>query len=406
MPILYSIIKMQSNKYILFTIVLSQFMCTSLWFASNGVMDEMVAHFGFDQKAIGHLTAAVQFGFITGTLCYAILTIADRYSPSKVFFVSAILGAIFNLAMQFEFNNTLSIICWRFLTGFFLAGIYPVGMKIAADYFEKGLGRSLGLLVGALVLGTAFPHLLKALGADFPWQAVIYSTSVLACLGGLSMLVFVPDGPYRKVGQKVDLSAFIRVFDNIALKEAAFGYFGHMWELYAFWTFIPVLLHFYFKNHFYSDSKLALLAFIVISIGSLGCIAAAYLAEKWDTSKTAYLALGTSLTCGLLSPIVLLYANTWIFTVYILIWGFSVIADSPMFSTLVGMNARPDQKATAFTIVNCTGFAISIASIQLLNYLQDSIPVQYLFCILAIGPILSLWHSITSRNTDNMAEAI
>lgn len=397
---------MHSSKYILFTIVLSQFMCTSLWFASNGVMDDMVLHYGFDQKAIGHLTAAVQFGFISGTLCYAILTIADRFSPSKVFFASAILGAVFNLAMQFEFNSNFSILIWRFLTGFFLAGIYPVGMKIAADYFEEGLGRSLGFLVGALVLGTALPHLLKALGTDFPWQAVILSTSALACLGGIAMLVFVPDGPYRKKGQEVDLSAFIKVFDNNALKKAAFGYFGHMWELYAFWTFVPVMLHFYFKNHSYTESQLALLAFIVISIGSLGCITAAYLAEKWDTGKTAYMALGTSLVCGLLSPIVLLYANIWVFTVYILIWGFSVIADSPMFSTLVGQNARPDQKATAFTIVNCTGFAISIISIQILNYLQESMPVEFLFLILALGPILSLWYSIASRKSGREFDSI
>ena len=154
---------MNPPKRILPIIVISQFCCTSLWFAGNGVMRDLVANFNLNQSALGHLTSAVQFGFISGTLVFALLTIADRYSPSKVFLFSALLGATCNVLMIGSYNNFSSLLLFRFLTGFFLAGIYPVGMKIAADYYDKGLGKSLGFLVGALVLGTALPHLLKDL---------------------------------------------------------------------------------------------------------------------------------------------------------------------------------------------------------------------------------------------------
>jgi MFS family permease len=156
-------------KIILPVIVISQFCCTSLWFAGNAVMDALVTNFNLNGSALGHLTSAVQFGFIVGTLVFAILTIADRFSPSKIFFISALLGALCNVFVIWESNSLATLLLFRFLTGFFLAGIYPVGMKIATDYYEKGLGKSLGFLVGALVIGTAFPHLLNGMTATFKW---------------------------------------------------------------------------------------------------------------------------------------------------------------------------------------------------------------------------------------------
>ena len=150
---------MNSTKRILPVIVLSQFCCTSLWFAGNAVMPDLLSTFDLEDSALGHLTSAVQFGFIIGTLVFAIFTIADRYSPSKVFLISALLGALFNAFTTLDTNTLTSLLALRFLTGFFLAGIYPIGMKIATDYYEKGLGKSLGFLVGALAIGTAFPHL-------------------------------------------------------------------------------------------------------------------------------------------------------------------------------------------------------------------------------------------------------
>ena len=164
---------MNNNRWLLPLIVIAQFCGISLWFSGNAVMGNLTEAFQLKTSAMGHLTSAVQFGFIIGTLIFALLTIADRYSPSRVFFISAIFAAIFNLGIILSYNSFASLLGFRFLTGFFLAGIYPVGMKISADYFQKGLGKSLGFLVGALVLGTAFPHLLKGFTRDLPWRIVL-----------------------------------------------------------------------------------------------------------------------------------------------------------------------------------------------------------------------------------------
>lgn len=202
------------------------------------MITNLVLDFNLNANALGHLSSAVQFGFIVGTLLFAILTIADRFAPSKVFLVCAIVGAAFNLAVIWEGNSLMSLLSFRFFTGFFLAGIYPVGMKIAADYYQKGLGKSLGFLVGALVLGTAFPHLLKDLTGFYPWHMVLLTTSTLAIFGGVLMVSLVPEGPFRKQSQQTDISAFFKVFEHFEFRSAAFGYFGHMWELYAFWAFL------------------------------------------------------------------------------------------------------------------------------------------------------------------------
>ncbi|MEP2024410.1 MFS transporter, partial [Reichenbachiella sp.] len=250
-------------------IVISQFCCTSLWFAGNGVMSDLMVSFQLGDKALGHLTSSVQFGFILGTLSFAILMIADRFSPSKVFLICALLGALVNAGIIWEGNSLESILAFRLLTGFFLAGIYPVGMKIAADHFEKGLGQSLSFLVGALVIGTAFPHLLKDMTDTFPWQFVLLTTSLLALIGGGLMLTFVPDGPYRKPIQQLDLSVFFSVFKNRNFRSAAFGYFGHMWELYAFWAFVPVMLMSFDTTHPGATTNISLWSFLIIGLGGL-----------------------------------------------------------------------------------------------------------------------------------------
>jgi len=205
-------------------------------------MNDLVIAFQLSSDALGHLTSAVQFGFIIGTLGFALLTLADRFSPSRVFFICALIGALCNLTTIINQNLLATLLVSRFLTGLCLAGIYPVGMKIAADYYDKGLGKSLGYLVGALVLGTALPHLLKGFNGDLPWRLVLISTSVLSVIGGLLMVGLVPDGPYRKPSQKLDLSIWFKVFKHSKFKVAALGYFGHMWELYAFWAFVPLII--------------------------------------------------------------------------------------------------------------------------------------------------------------------
>src|SRR4051812_29308186 len=251
-------------KRILPTIVISQFCCTSLWFAGNAIIPDIIKEFQLDPTFLANLTSAVQFGFIIGTLVFALFTISDRFPPSLVFFFCAIIAALFNLAITLEGIHSIQILLFRFFTGFFLAGIYPVGMKIASDYYQKGLGKSLGFLVGALVLGTAFPHLLKNMTMDLPWKYVIYSTSTLSVLGGLCMRLLVPNGPHRKQSQQLQISAFLDGFKNKKFRAAAFGYFGHMWELYTFWAFLPLLLTMYKNQHPTVEFSVPLLSFLII----------------------------------------------------------------------------------------------------------------------------------------------
>lgn len=378
------------KKHILTVIVLSQFCCTSLWFAGNAVMNDLVSNFELDQHALGHLTSGVQFGFITGTLLFAILTIADRFSPSRVFFVCAMLGALFNVGLIGQNNGFFSLIMLRFFTGFFLAGIYPFGMKIAADYYEKGLGKSLGFLVGALVLGTAFPHFLKGFSGMVPWHFMILGTSVLAVLGGCLMYIFVPDGPFRKSSQKLNPSALFNVFKNRDFRSAAFGYFGHMWELYAFWAFIPVLLSTYQSLHHEESMNIPAITFFIMATGGAACVMGGYVSVRIGTKKTAFTALLLSCLCCILSPFIFYTRSPQIFIAFLLFWGMMVVADSPLFSTLVAQNTQADTKGTALTIVNCLGFSITILSIQLLTYLMTSIHPRYLFTILALGPMFGL----------------
>ncbi|MEM6892878.1 MAG: MFS transporter [Bacteroidota bacterium] len=380
---------MKPHKHILPVIVIAQFFCTSLWFAGNGVLNSLLEEQGIN-ISIGTVTASVQFGFISGTLLFAILTITDRFSPSKVFLACAILGAVCNLGVIWKHSGSELLLTSRFATGFFLAGIYPVGMKIAADYFDKGLGKSLGYLVGALVVGTALPHFLKWLTALFPWQSVIWGTSWLALIGGGLMLVFVPDGPFRRPGQSIDLTAWFSIFKKPDFRAAAFGYFGHMWELYTFWAFIPILLAFYVKRHDINELSISFWSFCVIAVGGLACVSGGYISQRKGVKRTARSALLLSGVCCLLSPLALLYAPLPLFLVFLLIWGMVVIMDSPLFSTLVAQSAPQTIKGTALTITNCIGFAITILSLQLIQLLQGIVPDVFLFMVLALGPLFGL----------------
>ncbi|MEO9894395.1 MFS transporter [Aurantibacter sp.] len=389
---------MKQSKFILPIIVISQLCCTSLWFAGNGVINDLIINFNLEVSALGHLTSAVQFGFIIGTLIFAMFTIADRFSPSKVFLVSAIFGALFNLGIIWESHNLLSLLTLRFFTGFFLAGIYPVGMKIAADYYKEGLGKSLGFLVGALVIGTAFPHLLKEITSTYSWKSVLITTSALATFGGLLMLLLVPDGPYRKPSQRTNLSAFISVFKKQEFRSAAFGYFGHMWELYTFWVFVPLLLKTYSILNPAIALNIPLLSFIIIGLGGLACIISGYLSEKIGTKQTATIALLLSGLCCLISPLLITTQSEYLFIGFLLFWGMVVVADSPLLSTLVAKNAPSEIKGTALTIVNCIGFSISIISIQLLTFLIDISNTNLMYMLLAIGPIFGLIALLKKHN--------
>lgn len=368
-------------------------------------MGSLIAEFGFPAQTIGHLISSVQLGFISGTLVFAFLAIADRLSPSLVFFMSAILGSLSNLALIVVAGDLTLMYGSRFLTGFFLAGIYPVGMKIAADHFDKDLGKALGYLLGALVLGTAFPHLLKSMLNDFPWEHTVTAVSVLAIMGGLVILFFVPDGPYRRKNTQFRGFHLLKIFRIRDLRAAAFGYFGHMWELYTFWTFVPVIVAAFLYPEMAIPSEISLLTFLIIGVGSVGCVIGGYVSRITGSYHVALLALSLSFMCCLVSPLVFTLNPAFIF-VFLLFWGMVVIMDSPQFSSLVAQTAPAEEKASALTIVNCIGFSITILSIQLINFLSGHIHIQWLFVFLLPGPALGLYAMLFWRGEGNLQKTI
>lgn len=386
-------------KPALAVIVISQFLCTSLWFATNAIMPDILQALQLAPGFLAHLTSAVQLGFILGTLVFAVLTISDRFSPSRVFFTSALIAAFFNLAIGIGGLSAAGLLGFRFLTGFFLAGIYPVGMKIASDYYQQGLGKSLGLLVGALVVGTAFPHLLKSMGADFPWRQVVFTTSALSVAGGFTLLAFVPDGPYRRPGPQLRLTALLQGFRKQEFRSAAFGYFGHMWELYAFWTFVPLMLTTYNRQYPGAELNVPLFSFLIIASGGGACVGSGLLSQNFSPRHLAALFLSVSGLCCLLSPVFLLHSSAPLLLLFLFTWGLAVIADSPLFSTLVAQQAPEAARGTALTIVNCIGFSITIVSMQLVNALSGMLNAQYMYMVLAIGPILGLLALVQNKTT-------
>lgn len=375
-------------NYILPVIVFAQFAGSSLWFAGNAIVGDLQTALQLEAGVTGDITAAVQFGFIIGTLIFAFLAIADRFSPSKVFLWSAILGAFFNLSVYLFAKDLTSLLLLRFATGFFLAGIYPVGMKIASDWYAKGLGKALGYLVGALVLGTAFPHLLKVIGQSLPWEMILWTTSGLAVLGGALLYLLVPNGPNRKVGAKFEWNAIPKIFGFREFRAAAYGYFGHMWELYTFWAFIPLIIDTYNELN-QTALAISLWSFSIIAIGTLGCIIGGYISLKKGSAKVAFWMLLISGLCCLLSPL-FFQLSPILFLVGMLIWGFTVVGDSPQFSTIVAKTAPSLYIGTALTIVNCIGFALTIISIHMLNYFQSILGVSNVFLVLLIGPMIGL----------------
>jgi MFS family permease len=378
-------------KRVLPVIVLSQFAGTSLWFVGNAVLPELKEALQLNQYAVSLVTSAVMLGFIAGTLVFAFFSLADRFSPVKLFFISSLLGALTNAAVAWLAKDAASLFTLRFLTGFFIAGIYPVGMKIAADWYEKGLGKALGYLLGALIIGTAFPHLLKNRGFALPWKSVLYYTSLFALIGGILMFLFVGDGPYRKKSGGFQWNAFSEIFRSKRWKQAAFGYFGHMWELYTFWGFLPLILHLYAtKNGI--ELNIPLLSFLIIAIGSIGSVSGGYLSRHWGSAKVASLALFISGLCCFLSPLAY-HVPLPVFVFFLFIWGLTVSPDSPQFSALVTAYAPEHLRGTALTIYNSIGFSISTISLIVIDRIFNSTGFfggENTFLLLGIGALMGL----------------
>ncbi len=379
---------MNIKPHILPVIIFSQFACTSLWFAGNAIVGDLAKYHDLEPGLTGLMLSTVQLGFILGTLLFAAMMLVDRFSPSKLFLGCAFLAALCNAILLLEHLTELTLLTARFTTGFFLAGIYPVGMKIASDYYEQGLGKALGFLVGALVMGTSFPHAIRGMSLGTDYTLVITITSVLAICGGLSMYLLVPNGPFRKPSTVLQLKAGITLFKIPAFKNVAFGYFGHMWELYAFWAFLPFAIGTY-NSLGNSTISSSIWTFIIIALGCVSCIIGGYISLKKGSKKVAVVSLAISGILCCISPL-LFQLPQQLFLILLSVWGMAVVSDSPQFSTLVAASAPAQLKGTALTLVNCIGFTISIVSIQLLSFLVKGIDPVYIFSILAIGPVFGL----------------
>lgn len=374
-------------------LVFGQFAGGSLWFAGNAVLEPLCEDLGFPPGSVGELTAAVQVGFMVGTLVFAFLNLADRHPPERVFLVSALGGALANLAVVLLAVDLGSLILLRFLTGVSLAGVYPVGMKIAASWYRRGLGGALGYLVGALVVGKSFPHFLRALGQDWAWQTVFVSLSLLAASGGILLVLLVRTGPYLGHHAPFNPRAIGVIFRSASFRSSALGYFGHMWELYAFWTFVPLWAGVYLARQPDLEWNVSLLTGWVIAVGGLSCVAGGALSRRFGSARVASVQLVTSaLLCGL-SPLLLERASPFIFLAGLTLWGLVVVGDSPQFSALNALTAPRDYVGSALTIVTCVGFLLTVPAIELAGALLERGQAAWIYVSLAPGPVLG-WISL------------
>lgn len=364
------------SRFILPVIVFAQFAGTSLWFAANAILPEVTT----SKSSFANIYSIVQLGFIAGTFIFSITSVADRYSPKLVFFISSLCAALANVMLCWNGENISWLLLLRFITGFFLAGIYPVGMKMAADCFPKKLGSALGYLVGALVLGTAFPYAFQTELQSFQWQEVLVYISIVAVTGGLMILLVVPSYTSAESSNfSFRQHSIISIFKSRNFRASAFGYFGHMWELYAFWAFVPIILQWYnVQNAVRLD--IPMWSFLIIAAGCAGCITGGFLSRWLGSKSVAMYSLILSGGCCVALPF-LFSAPVMIFLFVMMAWGFFVVSDSPQFSTMVAKSVR-ENKGTALTLVTCIGFAITIVSIQLLRYTLDKFGEYGLFALL------------------------
>lgn len=360
----------------------------SLWFSASAIVPRLQSEWHLSEAGASWLTLAVQLGFVAGTLLSALLNLPDIMSARRLFTVSAIFGAAANASFALFAQGITSGVALRFLTGLFLAGVYPPGMKIMATWFKRGRGLAIGILVGALTLGKASPYLVNAVGSA-DWHRNVLFVSMLAVAGGLIVLLFVADGPFALPPARFDIREAARVFSNRGLRLANFGYFGHMWELYAMWTWSPVMIRASLAGSHAPATLAEAASFLVIGAGALGCVAGGLAGDRVGRTLTTSWAMGISGACSLTIGF-LFGANPWALLMVATLWGASVVADSAQFSTCVTELGDPQYIGTALTLQTCLGFLLTTISIELIPILVRWVGWRYAFMSLAVGPLLGI----------------
>ncbi|MDQ6652826.1 MAG: MFS transporter [Acidobacteriota bacterium] len=360
----------------------------SLWFSASAVVPALRAEWHLGESTVSWLTIAVQLGFVCGTLLSALLNLPDIISVRYLFAISAFAGALANAAFGIYAYDAQTAILLRFLTGTFLAGVYPPGMKIMATWFQRSRGMALGVLVGSLTLGKASPYLVNGLGSA-NWRQNILFISLLAFVGGLIVLLFVRDGPHALPAARFDWKQAIAVLGNRGVRLANFGYLGHMWELYAMWTWIPVMIRASLAMSKASPVHSEVASFLVIGCGAMGCVIAGLIADRIGRTIVTSWAMGISGSCCLLIGFFFGGNPFWLLLVAA-IWGASVVADSAQFSACVTELGDPQYVGTALTMQTCLGFLLTTISIELIPFFVRTVGWNYAFAILAPGPFFGV----------------
>ena len=371
----------------LMLVAAGQFFGLTLWFSATAAAPALAREFAITGAGVAWLTMAVQAGFVAGTLMSALFNLPDVLNARRLFAAGCLAGALANAAITLAGTPAL-IIALRFATGAALACVYPPGLKIAAGWFLDRRGTALGIVVGALTIGTSVPHLLTWATGGVSWRTLMVCSSLLATIGAAIVALTVKDGPYVSASAPFDPHAVGIVLRNRGVRLATLGYLGHMWELYAMWTWIPA---FATASILASGSDAgrqgSLIAFIAIASGAIGCVLAGIGGDAVGKARVAGGAMIVSGTCALLAG--LSFGGPFIVLVALaVVWGFSIVADSAQFSALVAQFSPRTHVGTALTLQTCVGFLLTMISMRLLPAVAESAGWKWAFLILVPGPFL------------------